>query len=49
MRIVTDIFEYCSREVSPWNTISISAYTYREAAVTAAQELAFTLAKAKRM
>lgn len=47
MRIITDIFEYCSREVPKWNTISISGYHIREAGATAAQELAFTLANGK--
>lgn len=44
MRLITDIFEYCSREVPRWNTISVSGYHIREAGSTAAQELAFTLA-----
>ncbi len=44
MRIVTDIFAYCRREVPRWNTISISGYHIREAGSTAAQEIAFTLA-----
>jgi len=44
MRIVTDIFDYCSKNVPRWNTISISGYHIREAGSTAAQELAFTLA-----
>jgi methylmalonyl-CoA mutase N-terminal domain/subunit len=44
MRIITDIFAYCSREVPNWNTISISGYHIREAGSTAAQEIAFTLA-----
>jgi methylmalonyl-CoA mutase, N-terminal domain len=44
MRLVTDIFEYCARELPRWNTISISGYHMREAGATAAQELAFTLA-----
>lgn len=47
MRIITDIFEYCSREVPKWNTISISGYHIREAGATAVQELAFTLANGK--
>ena len=47
MRIITDIFEYCSKEVSKWNTISISGYHIREAGSTAVQEIAFTLANAK--
>ncbi|HLK41270.1 MAG TPA: methylmalonyl-CoA mutase family protein [Polyangiaceae bacterium] len=44
MRIVTDMVEYCSREVPRWNTVSISGYHIREAGATAAQELAFTIA-----
>ncbi len=44
MRLITDIFGYCSREVPNWNTISISGYHIREAGSTAAQEIAFTLA-----
>src|SRR5256712_712504 len=44
LRIVTDIFEFCSREVPRWNTISISGYHIREAGSTAIQEVAFTLA-----
>ncbi len=47
MRIITDIFEYCSREVPKWNTISISGYHIREAGSTAAQEIAFTLSNGK--
>ena len=47
MRIITDIFEYCSTEVPKWNTISISGYHIREAGSTAVQELAFTLANGK--
>ncbi|MBN8703116.1 MAG: methylmalonyl-CoA mutase [Bacteroidetes bacterium] len=47
MRIITDIFEYCSKEVPRWNTISISGYHIREAGSTAVQELAFTLANGK--
>ncbi|PYR02529.1 MAG: methylmalonyl-CoA mutase [Acidobacteria bacterium] len=43
MRIITDIFAFCSREVPRWNTISVSGYHIREAGATAAQELAFTL------
>jgi methylmalonyl-CoA mutase N-terminal domain/subunit len=46
LRIVTDIFEFCSRNVPNWNTISISGYHIREAGSTAAQEIAFTLANA---
>ena len=44
MRLITDIFDYCSREVPRWNTISVSGYHIREAGSTAAQEIAFTLA-----
>ncbi len=44
MRIVTDIFSFCSKEVPNWNTISISGYHMREAGCTAVQEVAFTLA-----
>ena len=44
LRLTTDIFAYCSREVPNWNTISISGYHMREAGCTAAQEVAFTLA-----
>ncbi|MFA5576407.1 MAG: methylmalonyl-CoA mutase family protein [Tissierellaceae bacterium] len=44
MRLITNIFEYCSKEVPQWNTISISGYHIREAGSTAAQEVAFTLA-----
>ncbi len=44
MRLVTNIFDYCSKEVPKWNTISISGYHIREAGSTAAQEVGFTLA-----
>ncbi|MCB0364269.1 MAG: methylmalonyl-CoA mutase [Bdellovibrionales bacterium] len=44
MRIITDIFAYCGRDIPEWNTISISGYHIREAGATAVQELAFTLA-----
>ena len=44
MRIITDIFSFCSQEVPQWNTISISGYHIREAGSTAVQEVAFTLA-----
>lgn len=47
MKLITDIFEFCSREVPKWNTISISGYHIREAGSTAVQELAFTLANGK--
>jgi len=43
MRIITDIFGFCAKEVPRWNTISVSGYHIREAGATAAQELAFTL------
>ena len=43
MRLITDIFAFCAREVPAWNTISVSGYHIREAGATAAQELAFTL------
>ncbi|MFZ9394102.1 MAG: acyl-CoA mutase large subunit family protein [Ilumatobacteraceae bacterium] len=46
MRLITDIFDYCSRNVPKWNTISISGYHIREAGSTAVQEIAFTLADA---
>ena len=44
MRIITNIFAYCAKEVPAWNTISISGYHIREAGSTAVQEVAFTLA-----
>lgn len=47
MRLITDVFEYCSKELPKWNTISVSGYHIREAGSTAAQELAFTLANGK--
>ncbi len=43
-RLITDLFDYCQREVPKWNTISISGYHIREAGCTAVQEVAFTLA-----
>jgi len=46
MRMVTDIFVYCSQNMSQWNTISISGYHIREAGSTAVQEVAFTFANA---
>jgi len=46
LRIVTDIFAYCERELPNWNTISISGYHIREAGSTAVQEVAFTFADA---
>ena len=47
MRIITDIFEWCSAEVPKWNTISISGYHIREAGSTAVQEIGFTLSNGK--
>ena len=44
LRIVTDIFEFCAKEVPRWNTISVSGYHIREAGSTAVQEVAFTIA-----
>ncbi|MEW6508698.1 MAG: methylmalonyl-CoA mutase family protein [Bacteroidota bacterium] len=44
MRLITNIFEYCFKEIPKWNTISISGYHIREAGSTAAQEVGFTLA-----
>ena len=46
MRLITDIFEYCSTSIPKWNTISISGYHIREAGSTAVQELAFTISNA---
>jgi methylmalonyl-CoA mutase N-terminal domain/subunit len=46
MRLITDIFKYCSTNIPRWNTISISGYHIREAGSTAVQEVAFTLADA---
>ena len=46
MRLITDIFSYCSKSIPNWNTISISGYHIREAGCTAVQEVAFTLANA---
>lgn len=47
MRLITDIFDFCSHEVPNWNTISVSGYHIREAGSDAVQELAFTLANGK--
>src|SRR3989339_301648 len=47
MRIITDIFEWCSSSLPKWNTISISGYHIREAGSTAVQEIAFTLSNGK--
>jgi methylmalonyl-CoA mutase N-terminal domain/subunit len=44
MRLITNIFEYCSREIPQWNSISVGAYHIREAGSTAAQEVAFAFA-----
>ena len=46
MRLMVDVFKYCSENVPNWNTISISGYHMREAGATAVQELAFTFANA---
>ena len=46
MRLITDIFSYCSKSIPNWNTISISGYHIREAGCTAVQEVAFTIANA---
>ncbi len=46
MRLITDLFRYCSEHIPQWNTISISGYHIREAGSTAVQEVAFTLANA---
>jgi methylmalonyl-CoA mutase, N-terminal domain len=43
MRLITDIFAFCAKEVPRWNTVSVSGYHIREAGSTALQELAFTL------
>jgi methylmalonyl-CoA mutase N-terminal domain/subunit len=43
MRLITDVFEFCAKDVPKWNTISVSGYHIREAGATALQELAFTL------
>ena len=46
LRLITDVFEYCSEHVPQWNTISISGYHMREAGANAVQELAFTFTNA---
>ena len=46
MRLVVDVFKYCSANTPKWNTISVSGYHMREAGATAVQELAFTFANA---
>src|SRR5690348_9648366 len=43
MRLITDVFAFCAKEVPRWNTVSVSGYHIREAGSTSAQELAFTL------
>jgi methylmalonyl-CoA mutase N-terminal domain/subunit len=47
MRIITDIFDWCNKELPKWNSISISGYHIREAGSTAVQEIAFTLSNGK--
>ncbi len=47
LRLISDIFAYCHKEMPRWNTISISGYHMAEAGATPAQEIAFTLANAK--
>jgi methylmalonyl-CoA mutase N-terminal domain/subunit len=47
LRLITDLFAFCARQVPRWNTISISGYHIREAGSTAVQEVAFTLANAR--
>ena len=47
LRLTSDIFGYCQREIPRWNTISISGYHMAEAGATPAQEIAFTIANAK--
>jgi methylmalonyl-CoA mutase N-terminal domain/subunit len=44
MRLITNLFEYCAKELPKWNTISVSGYHIREAGSTASQEVGFTLA-----
>jgi len=46
LRLVTDVFDFCAKNIPGWNTISISGYHIREAGSTAVQEVAFTLANA---
>jgi methylmalonyl-CoA mutase N-terminal domain/subunit len=46
MRLITDTFDYCAREIPAWNPISISGYHMREAGCTAVQEVAFTFCNA---
>ncbi len=46
MRLITDVFSFCQKEIPRWNTISISGYHIREAGSTAVQEVAFTMANA---
>jgi methylmalonyl-CoA mutase, N-terminal domain len=47
LRLTSDIFAYCHKEIPRWNTISISGYHMAEAGATPAQEIAFTIANAK--
>ncbi len=47
LRLISDIFAYCHKEIPRWNTISISGYHMAEAGATPVQEIAFTLANAK--
>ena len=49
MRLITDIFEFCSTDMPRWNTISISGYHIREAGATAVQELAFSFSQCDRI
>ena len=49
LRLITDIFAYCHKEIPRWNTISISGYHMAEAGATPVQEIAFTLANADRV
>lgn len=46
MRLITDVFSFCEREIPRWNTISVSGYHIREAGSTSVQEIAFTMANA---
>src|SRR6185295_7264177 len=47
MKLITDVFEFCAKELPAWNTISVSGYHMREAGCTAVQEIAFTLSNGK--
>ena len=46
MRLITDTFEYCSKSIPKWNTISVGAYHIREAGASCVQEIAFAFANA---